>query len=292
MSRYLTKLGYAKPGRSSAKWCASIRRSVPHTLCILQGFIDNQGDAWNYALDYLRRTVDELALAVDTEDHSMDREKEMQGIEIRGRLRGSLGGVSANCTSRSLRLPTTRRSRPKRHRRKTCAHGTTARTRCSSPRSISSAPIPRLQRARPRTRAKPARSPRSAARGRREAGAGRRKALRIRIHGIFHLTAFWWANGDALLLDFEVNRQCLKRRQSRTVRRGRLIAFSFVCQRSSAADDRKRTGCHRRSQTCTVRAPARMGKKVSLPNTMRRLQPHRSQLPAMKPLWPPCSISS
>jgi maltose alpha-D-glucosyltransferase / alpha-amylase len=81
MSRYLTKIGYENTGPLFGEVVRVDPQGVPHTLCILQGFIDNQGDAWNYALDYLRRTVNELALAVDSGDHIIDREKEIQGIE-------------------------------------------------------------------------------------------------------------------------------------------------------------------------------------------------------------------
>jgi maltose alpha-D-glucosyltransferase/alpha-amylase len=91
MSRHLTKLGYQNTGPLFGEVVRVDPEGVPHTLCILQGFIDNQGDAWNYALDYLRRTVDELALAVDTDDHSLDREKEMQGIEGYRKVTGIIG---------------------------------------------------------------------------------------------------------------------------------------------------------------------------------------------------------
>jgi maltose alpha-D-glucosyltransferase/alpha-amylase len=91
MSRHLTKLGYANTGPLFGEVVRVDPEGVPHTLCILQGFIDNQGDAWNYVLDYLRRTVDELALAVDTDDHSMDRDKEMQGIEGYRTIAGIIG---------------------------------------------------------------------------------------------------------------------------------------------------------------------------------------------------------
>jgi maltose alpha-D-glucosyltransferase / alpha-amylase len=64
---------------------------VPHTLVILQGFIDNQGDAWNYALDYLRRTVDELAVSVDTEQNMPEHEKEVEGFHGYGNIAGIIG---------------------------------------------------------------------------------------------------------------------------------------------------------------------------------------------------------
>jgi len=65
MSRYLTQLGYANTAPLYGEVVRVDPAGVPHTLAILQGYVDNQGDAWEWALDYLRRTVDELALAVD-----------------------------------------------------------------------------------------------------------------------------------------------------------------------------------------------------------------------------------
>src|SRR6195952_138793 len=92
MSRHLTKLGYQNTGPLFGEVVRVDPEGVPHTLCILQGFIDNQGDAWNFVLDYLRRTVDELALAVDTtEEHAPDREKELQGIEGYRTITGIIG---------------------------------------------------------------------------------------------------------------------------------------------------------------------------------------------------------
>ncbi|MFX1737777.1 maltose alpha-D-glucosyltransferase [Paraburkholderia sp. A1RI_3L] len=63
MSRYLTHVGYANTPPLYGEVVRVDPQGVPHTLAILQGYIDNQGDAWNWALDYLRRTIDELALA-------------------------------------------------------------------------------------------------------------------------------------------------------------------------------------------------------------------------------------
>ncbi|MFP3759100.1 hypothetical protein SB751_35050, partial [Cupriavidus sp. SIMBA_020] len=75
-SRYLTQLGYANTAPLYGEVVRVDPEGVPHTLAILQGFIENQGDAWNWSLDYLRRSVDELAVAVDTEAQVPDRDNE------------------------------------------------------------------------------------------------------------------------------------------------------------------------------------------------------------------------
>ncbi|WP_244829150.1 maltose alpha-D-glucosyltransferase [Caballeronia sp. TF1N1] len=91
MSRYLTKLGYANTGPLYGEVVRVDPQGVPHTLVILQGFIDNQGDAWNYALDYLRRTVDELAVTFDSEEHTPERDAQEQGFIGYGNIAGIIG---------------------------------------------------------------------------------------------------------------------------------------------------------------------------------------------------------
>jgi maltose alpha-D-glucosyltransferase / alpha-amylase len=85
MSRRLTEIGYANTAPLYGEVVRVDPQGVPHTLALLQGFIENQGDAWNWALDYLRRVIDELALTPDTEE--IDGEK-LEGY--RG-LTGTIG---------------------------------------------------------------------------------------------------------------------------------------------------------------------------------------------------------
>ena len=68
MSRHLTEIGYANTAPLYGEVVRVDPQQVPHTLALLQGFIENQGDAWNWALDYLRRVIDELVLTPETEE--------------------------------------------------------------------------------------------------------------------------------------------------------------------------------------------------------------------------------
>jgi maltose alpha-D-glucosyltransferase/alpha-amylase len=68
MSRHLTEIGYANTAPLYGEVVRVDPQGVPHTLALLQGFIENQGDAWNWVLDYLRRVIDELALAPEAEE--------------------------------------------------------------------------------------------------------------------------------------------------------------------------------------------------------------------------------
>ncbi|WP_081771552.1 maltose alpha-D-glucosyltransferase [Paraburkholderia nodosa] len=90
MSRYLTKLGYANTAPLYGEVVRVDPAGVPHTLIIVQGFIDNQGNAWDWALDYLRRTIDELALAVD-DDTSADQAHEEEAVQGYCAVIGAIG---------------------------------------------------------------------------------------------------------------------------------------------------------------------------------------------------------
>ncbi|WP_449183155.1 maltose alpha-D-glucosyltransferase [Trinickia sp. YCB016] len=81
ISRHLTEIGFANTAPLLGVVVRVDPAGVPHTLAILQGFIDNQGDAWNWALDYLRRTVDELALAADAEEFSDEDVEKIAGYQ-------------------------------------------------------------------------------------------------------------------------------------------------------------------------------------------------------------------
>ncbi|HEV3429556.1 MAG TPA: putative maltokinase, partial [Paraburkholderia sp.] len=90
MSRYLTRLGYANTAPLYGEVVRVDPEGVPHTLAILQGFIDNQGDAWAWALDYLRRTIDELALAAD-DGESSDPAHEEEVMKNYAAVIGAIG---------------------------------------------------------------------------------------------------------------------------------------------------------------------------------------------------------
>jgi maltose alpha-D-glucosyltransferase/alpha-amylase len=65
MTRYLTSVGY----ENTAPLLGEVVRTAPDgtrsTLIIIQGAIRNQGDAWNWMLDTLRRTIDDTLVSGD-----------------------------------------------------------------------------------------------------------------------------------------------------------------------------------------------------------------------------------
>ncbi|HJV96585.1 MAG TPA: putative maltokinase, partial [Albitalea sp.] len=62
MTRYLTRAGYANTAALIGEITHAGPVGEPASLVVLQRYVPNQGDAWTWALDYLRRTIDELAV--------------------------------------------------------------------------------------------------------------------------------------------------------------------------------------------------------------------------------------
>jgi maltose alpha-D-glucosyltransferase/alpha-amylase len=63
MTRYLSRAGYGNTAGLQGEVVRVDQNGVAFTLMILQRFIANQGDAWSWTLDFLRRTVDDAVLS-------------------------------------------------------------------------------------------------------------------------------------------------------------------------------------------------------------------------------------
>ncbi|CAB3800678.1 putative maltokinase [Pararobbsia alpina] len=59
MTRYLTAHGYTHAGPLVGEVVRVDTEGAPHTLCILQGFIPNEGDAWSLSLAHMRQAVED-----------------------------------------------------------------------------------------------------------------------------------------------------------------------------------------------------------------------------------------
>ncbi|HEY1611434.1 MAG TPA: putative maltokinase, partial [Paraburkholderia sp.] len=208
MSRYLTQLGYANTAPLYGEVVRVDPAGVPHTLAILQGYIDNQGDAWVWALDYLRRTIDELALSVDGGDSPPDLANEEDAVQgycsivgIIGKRLGELHAALASPTDDPAFAPEP--AKPEHVR----AWIDDAKTMLGSALDLLQEHIKSgthtldedtLELARSLITRRDAlvaamvqRVPENAS------------ALRVRIHGDFHLGQVLIAQGDAYLIDFE-----------------------------------------------------------------------------------------
>jgi maltose alpha-D-glucosyltransferase/alpha-amylase len=62
MARHLTEAGYPGTPALLGEVVRVAADGTPHTLMLLHAFARNQGDAWAWTLDWLARTVDEVAL--------------------------------------------------------------------------------------------------------------------------------------------------------------------------------------------------------------------------------------
>ncbi|WP_369930136.1 maltose alpha-D-glucosyltransferase [Xanthomonas sp. NCPPB 2632] len=65
MGRYLTERGYANTSPLLGEVVRIQEGGERTTLAVLQGFLRNQGDAWRWTLDYLRRSYDEYSHSED-----------------------------------------------------------------------------------------------------------------------------------------------------------------------------------------------------------------------------------
>ncbi|MEM5427871.1 maltose alpha-D-glucosyltransferase [Cupriavidus oxalaticus] len=68
MTRYLTAQGYAHAAPLLGEVVRTGADGVPHTLMLLQGYILNQGNGWDWTLDYLGRAIDDALPAKESED--------------------------------------------------------------------------------------------------------------------------------------------------------------------------------------------------------------------------------
>ncbi|MCY0386431.1 maltose alpha-D-glucosyltransferase [Robbsia sp. Bb-Pol-6] len=95
VSRYLTERGFANTAPLLGEVVRVDEHGTPNTLAILQGYIENQGDAWNWALDYLRRVTHDLAVAVSMDANTnatpARSEEYHDSIENYGAMVGSIG---------------------------------------------------------------------------------------------------------------------------------------------------------------------------------------------------------
>ena len=70
MTRYLTERGFTNTAPLFGEVVRVAADGTPHTVALAQGFVRNQGDAWGWTLDFLARTVDELAMTGgDADEH-------------------------------------------------------------------------------------------------------------------------------------------------------------------------------------------------------------------------------
>ena len=69
MTRLLTERGFGNTAPLLGELVRLDEAGTPHTVALAQGFVRNQGDGWGWTLDYLARSVEEVALT-GPQDHA------------------------------------------------------------------------------------------------------------------------------------------------------------------------------------------------------------------------------
>jgi maltose alpha-D-glucosyltransferase/alpha-amylase len=195
MGRYLTAQGFAHMPPLLGDVVRISADGTPHTLAIALGFIRNQGDAWSWTLDQLKRALDEITAPGATPDTELtDVEAVMAAI---GQRLGELHEVLARETSDEAFAPKTADAEEARRWARKVEVRLDKALALIAERGT-------WEREQDRERA-------NALRDRREAIHDAIKILAMagegrpmtRIHGDFHLGQVLVASGDAYIIDFE-----------------------------------------------------------------------------------------
>lgn len=215
MTRHLTRVGYANTAALIGEVSHHAADGERATLAVMQSFVPNQGDAWTWALDYLRRTIDELAVQMEgvtsgdgesspvaVSEARVDTDEALAGyVNFIGVIGTRLGELHA-----ALAAPTEDPSFGARiadaddaaywtarvSEQLTRAHDNLTAWQQQNPDSPRQADVQWLLSQRQALL--------DAARSHAEDGLG---ATLSRIHGDFHLGQVLVAQGDAFLIDFE-----------------------------------------------------------------------------------------
>ncbi len=196
MERYLTAQGFAHAPALLGDVVRIATDGTPHTLAVVLGFIRNQGDAWSWTLDQLKRALDQVVAAPNaTPDIELaDLEAFMTTI---GRRLGEMHAIFARETSDQAFAP--QRANAKNAAQWAEKIGERLVKALASLESRDA-----WERDQDRERA-------HSILGLREPMIGTLRRLAkngdgapmLRIHGDFHLGQVLVASGDAYIIDFE-----------------------------------------------------------------------------------------
>ncbi|WP_454737872.1 maltose alpha-D-glucosyltransferase [Cupriavidus necator] len=202
MTRYLTAQGYAHAAPLLGEVVRTDADGVPHTLMLLQGYILNQGNGWDWTLDYLGRVIDDALPAQESEDEFAEAMNGYAALAgTLGRRLAELHAVLARPTDEEAFTPQPASGEDARAwgqqamqslQRALALLEKRADNVQGSVRMVFEADVQTLMDAR---EALPALVERLAA-----AAPG---SLQTRIHGDFHLGQVLIAQNDTYLVDFE-----------------------------------------------------------------------------------------
>ncbi len=198
MVRYLTEHGYANTPPLLGEITRTAADGSSHTMIVAQRFVHNQGDAWQWTLNYLNRYSETIGVSSKTSDDETDALANYAGFaRAMGTRLGELHEVLAQPSTDDAFSPVVATA----HDTQSWAEAAVAQISLTfeTLAQVKTWPAPSAQEAAnfvldnakailalPSTLAR--------------AGAG---SLKTRIHGDFHLGQVLFANGDAQIIDFE-----------------------------------------------------------------------------------------
>jgi len=228
MTRRLTEVGYA----NGAPLLGEIQRvdedGTPHTLALMHQMITNQGDAWTWTLNYLKRVLEAAALTAESaEDYDEDLRGYINYAHIMGKRLGELHAA--------LSLPTDDPAfAPQRATRKDAEQrAKDVIAMLDQGLATLKANLGRLDAANVERATWLAEHRDALVDVVHALAANEEGTLHIRIHGDFHLGQVLAAQGDAYLIDFEGEpaRSLEERRAKTSASRdvaGLLRSFDYV----------------------------------------------------------------
>ncbi len=198
MTRHLTELGFQNIAPLFGEVLREDAEGTPHVTMLVQGFVRNQGDAWSWSLEALKRALDDYLVMGEDADRNGDLFGHYRAFAgIMGRRLGELHAALASPTDDEAFAPHPVGDAD------VAAFKESARGQLQGAFDILDEKRDELEEACRvlADRVLAARKDLMALVDRlAEAGRG---ALMTRIHGDFHLGQVLVANGDAVIIDFE-----------------------------------------------------------------------------------------
>jgi maltose alpha-D-glucosyltransferase / alpha-amylase len=235
MTRHLTAAGFANIAPLLGEVVRVSADGTPHTLMVAQGFVRNQGEAWGWTQDWLKRSIDELALT----EGSADAEEPFAGYTsfsgAIGRRLGELHAVLSRPSDDPAFAPETA-TEPDREG---WAAGAMAQLDPALDLLRKAQGLSEADKATAEELLGRAQALRGAISRLAQAAAG---ALKTRVHGDFHLGQVLVAQGDAVIVDFEGEpaRSLEERRAKGSPLRdvaGLLRSFDYAASVAASAED-------------------------------------------------------